>query len=49
MFQHYRNDSTFALNCRMVTAVAFVPIQRIDKALQTLENCLPDDLEFLLE
>jgi len=48
-FQRYRNDSTFALNCRIVTAIAFVPVQRIDKALQTLENRLPDDLVFLLE
>ena len=45
--QRYRNDATFALHCRTVTALAFVPPNRINEALQTLENQLPQEIEFL--
>ena len=47
--QRYRNYADFALNCRTVTVTAFVPINRIDEALQTLERQLPQDVEFLLD
>ena len=45
----YRTDATFALNCHMVVAVVFVPLQRIDEALQTLEQNLPLAVQFLLD
>ena len=46
--QRYCNNATFVLHCRTVTALAFVPPNRINEALQTLENQLPQEIEFLI-
>ena len=44
----YRTDADFELQWKSVAAVAFVPLQRIDKAMSTLEETLPAECEFLL-
>lgn len=41
----YTTDSSFALKCRMVTSVAFVPENDVVSALTMLENRLPPELE----
>ena len=47
--QKYNNNPEFALHCRTVIALAFVPLLRMDEALQCLENNLPQGLDFLID
>ncbi|KAK0063235.1 hypothetical protein Bpfe_007431 [Biomphalaria pfeifferi] len=37
----YNNDPEFALAARMIVALAFVPIEDLDMAVETLANELP--------
>ena len=46
--QEYRENAEFAHLARTVAAVAFVPIPRIEEALEVLEDHLPPELIFLL-
>ena len=45
----YDTDATFALWVRMVPAVAFVPLDRVDEALMDLSQVLPNELQPLYE
>ena len=47
--QRHSNDATFALHCRTVTPLAFVLPNHINEALQTLENQLLQEIEFLID
>jgi len=47
--QRYQEDPEFAHHCRCVIAVAFVPINDVDRALTVLEQNLPRDVKFLLD
>lgn len=44
----YNTNATFALQARMVTALAFVPIHDLDDAFYALSDELPDELEPIL-
>lgn len=39
----YNTDSDFALNCRMIPALAFVPVQDVPDAFEALKDYLSDD------
>uniref|UniRef100_A0A2C9KVJ5 MULE transposase domain-containing protein n=1 Tax=Biomphalaria glabrata TaxID=6526 RepID=A0A2C9KVJ5_BIOGL len=41
LFSMYNNDPEFALAARMIVALAFVPIEDLDMAVETLANELP--------
>lgn len=45
----YNNDADFALQARMITSLAFVPIQDLDNAINELSAMLPLELEPLLQ
>lgn len=44
----YNNDPQFALSARMVTSLAFVPMENLDEAVDALAAALPAELEPLL-
>lgn len=46
--QCYNSDPNFALQARMVAALAFVPIDDLDEAVDELANLLPAELQQLL-
>ncbi|KAL4088766.1 hypothetical protein QTP88_023850 [Uroleucon formosanum] len=46
---HYNNEPNFSLYAKMVTALAFVPIEDIDNALLSLSENLPDDVQPILD
>lgn len=45
----YNNDASFALQARMITSMAFVPIEDIEEALADLGNFLPEELQPILD
>uniref|UniRef100_A0A6P7FDS7 Uncharacterized protein LOC114327202 n=1 Tax=Diabrotica virgifera virgifera TaxID=50390 RepID=A0A6P7FDS7_DIAVI len=45
----YDNDAQFALNCKMATSLAFVPVRYLDQAIDVLGNALPVALQPLLD
>uniref|UniRef100_A0A6P7F682 UDP-glucuronosyltransferase 3A1-like n=1 Tax=Diabrotica virgifera virgifera TaxID=50390 RepID=A0A6P7F682_DIAVI len=45
----YNNDAQFALNFKMVTSLAFVPVRHLDQAIDVLENALPVDIQEYLD
>lgn len=45
----YNNEPNFSLYAKMVTALAFVPIEDIDNALLSLSENLPDDVQPILD
>lgn len=45
----YRQDSDFALQAKMIPAMAFLPPNRIEDALRDLRHELPDDLQQILD
>lgn len=47
--QRYNNDPNFALSCRMVITLAFVPVEDIDIAVENLGQNLPLELAPLLQ
>lgn len=44
LLSQYNNDAVFALFVREIAAIAFVPIDKIDDALASLEADLPPEL-----
>ena len=45
----YRSDPGFTLACRMVVALAFVPLHRLEKGINVLvEDYLPQEAQFYL-
>ncbi|XP_050517468.1 uncharacterized protein LOC126892081 [Diabrotica virgifera virgifera] len=45
----YNNDAQFAINCKMVTSLAFVPVRHLDHAIDVLGTNLPVALQPLLD
>ncbi|XP_050512889.1 uncharacterized protein LOC126888581 [Diabrotica virgifera virgifera] len=45
----YNNDAQFALNCNMVTSLAFVLVRHLDQVIDVLGNALPVALQPLLD
>ena len=45
----YENDANFALQCRMISAIAFVPPAGVVAAFETLSDELPDGLNPILD
>ncbi|KRZ04603.1 hypothetical protein T11_5756 [Trichinella zimbabwensis] len=45
----YKNDSDFALQAKMVIALAFVPTDGLEQAIDSLAGHLPDELQPLLD
>lgn len=46
---HYNTDAQFALNARMIFAMAFVPLQKIEEALHFLQEEVDDELMPVLD
>lgn len=46
---NYNNDADFALCCKMVMSLAFVPLNNLDEAIDELSNELPNSLQPLLQ
>ena len=44
----YRSDPGFTLTCRMVVALAFVPLHRLEEGINVLEDYLPQEAQFYL-
>ncbi|XP_076064375.1 uncharacterized protein LOC143038704 [Oratosquilla oratoria] len=42
--QRYSTDEEFALNCRMISAMAYVPAADVDRVFEELKGHLPDEL-----
>ncbi|KAB0804478.1 hypothetical protein PPYR_01448 [Photinus pyralis] len=49
LMPEYQNDEEFSLKARMVTALAFVPVKRLEDAVDQLSNYLPNQLHPLLD
>ena len=49
LHEQYENDANFALECRMISALAFVPPADVVGAFETLSNELPDVLNPILD
>lgn len=49
LINNYNTNAEFALFARMITALAFVPVQDIDEALDALGDVIPEDLRPLLD
>uniref|UniRef100_A0A6P7FMX7 Uncharacterized protein LOC114331989 n=1 Tax=Diabrotica virgifera virgifera TaxID=50390 RepID=A0A6P7FMX7_DIAVI len=47
--REYNADPQFALNCRMLTALAFVPIEHLDDAFAVLAEALPAEHQPLVD
>ena len=47
--RRYQNDPEFALLLRHIPALAFVPIQHLIEAFETLEEVIPDEMLPLLD
>ncbi|XP_018493780.1 uncharacterized protein LOC108863735 [Galendromus occidentalis] len=47
--KRYRNVSDFELKAKMISALAFVPPERLEDALRELRNELPDQLQPVLD
>ncbi|KAB0800704.1 hypothetical protein PPYR_06443 [Photinus pyralis] len=47
--RNYNNDANFALNAKMITSLAFVPINDIDIAVDALAEELPEELQPILQ
>ncbi|KAK4879731.1 hypothetical protein RN001_007877 [Aquatica leii] len=45
----YNNDANFAIEARMITSLAFVPIDDLDTAIDELANVLPLELQPILQ
>lgn len=45
LLQQYNNDPNFALQARMIVAIAFVPIPAIDEAIDVIAAHVPIELE----
>ena len=45
----YENEPNFAMQCRMIAALAFVPPANVVAAFETLRDHLPDDLDPVLD
>lgn len=45
----YNNDAVFALQARMITSMAFIPLIDLEAALEELGNHLPNDLQPILD
>ena len=45
----YNNDPNFALQARMIPAMAFVPPNSIEDSLEELRNFLPAELQPVLD
>lgn len=43
--QRYNNEPEFALQARMVVAIAFVPLHAIDQAIDALADHVPAELQ----
>jgi len=43
--QRYDNDPEFRLHCKMVTALAFVPVPQIRASYEELEAAIPDNVK----
>ncbi|XP_025406828.1 uncharacterized protein LOC112680829, partial [Sipha flava] len=46
---NYNNNADFALSVKIITAIAFVKIDDIDKVVDELAEYLPDELQDLLD
>lgn len=44
LMRRYKTDSNFALDSRMIAAMAFVPIEKLEDALDVLKNSVDDEL-----
>ncbi|XP_018493957.1 uncharacterized protein LOC108863821 [Galendromus occidentalis] len=49
LIPEYNNDSEFASQARMIPSQAFVPIEDIEDALETMTDYLPESLKPILE
>lgn len=49
MVERYTNDEEFALNVRMIPALAYVPVPDVIRAFETLSDSLPLELQPLLD
>lgn len=49
LINNYNTNAEFALFARMITALAFVPVQDIDEAIDVLGDVIPEDLRPLLD
>ncbi|KAB0802861.1 hypothetical protein PPYR_05047 [Photinus pyralis] len=49
LIQNYNNDANFSLRAKMVPALAFVPINDLENALDAISEALPDDLQPLVD
>jgi hypothetical protein len=49
LMTNYNNNADFALSVKMITAIAFVKIDDIDKVVDELAEYLPDELQDLLD
>ena len=47
--RRYREEPDFALKAKMISAMAFVPIHRIEEALGVLQSTLPAELQPVLD
>ncbi|XP_018497476.1 uncharacterized protein LOC108865185, partial [Galendromus occidentalis] len=47
--RRYRNESDFALRVRMISAMAFLPPNRLEEALRDLRDELPEELQPVLD
>ncbi|KRZ03044.1 hypothetical protein T11_632, partial [Trichinella zimbabwensis] len=45
LFTRYKNDADFALQGKMVIALAFVPTDGLEQAIDNLAGHLPDELQ----
>ncbi|XP_018494303.1 uncharacterized protein LOC108863980, partial [Galendromus occidentalis] len=45
----YRSEADFALKAKMISALAFIPPERLEDALRELREELPDDLQTILD
>ena len=47
--RQYNNDADFALKAKMISALAFVPMEYMTEAIENLADELPDELQVLLD
>ena len=46
--KRYRTEPAYAIKCKAVAAIAYIPVDCIDQALETLRKHLLPDLRFLV-
>lgn len=47
--ERYQTDEDFAVKTRMITAIAFVPVESVENAFEALQEVVPDELMPVLD